>query len=476
MSLVNDDITVSQASRPEDVPRAARPGLSPSDWLFVILAAYVVFSCVYNAYAHNSNFFHNHDIAALSRYTISRDVDQIKITTDVGEVHSFAGTLKWWHSSWCGYGKYWRPLTCLGFWLEDKAFTVKRIDLWQLSLMTFHLIFSGLLYVFSLRISGNRWTALVAVFLFAGSTDLFPISLLASTAFGGVTHELHFEAAANVALINWIDQPEMWFGSTALLAMTFALEKRWIPALIFAALGTCFKEVAWLTFPMVLALLALSGRLKEMPKWVWTASFVEVAIMLGLRATAGHDVFARHVSASNRSWPVRYYDDVCGFYLRNLFAPNGYFALIPAFWAAIMLWFRRGLAIGLALALGGTYAILALFDPIAGGGVAAEFEAMLDPNCYLNFAIASLIYALIVGLAIQSADARRQMLLVLPLILVSAIATTVDLQFASDHIDYVVHAFQSLLVAIVLVAAAQQAVAKVSFRLSRRTLAEPSPG
>ena len=267
---------------------------------------------------------------------LTRDCDVAFLTAGIAQAPNWAATVKWWHGSWIGTVTvpFWRPLTSYWFWLEDRH--IGLVDNYQQCVwvsVALHLGFIGLFYLFAFRLTGSRWVAFGSVCWFAGYHGL--VSL--------VDTQVLARTGAWVALDHWKNQPEQLTGICIIGACMLLMSRRWLLALLVSCLAVCFKEQGWLAFPMAAICLSVQERglgwLRTVPKWFWVFFGLTVAVLVGLRWSAGPEVWRGYHIGSNSNWPTRFIGAFGSRFITYLTNPRDCFAAILAvFGIAALLW------------------------------------------------------------------------------------------------------------------------------------------
>jgi hypothetical protein len=227
-------------------------------------------------------WFGEADIAAASHRLFVRDIDHKAIFASASTCHSFAQSFQWWTHTWIGLCGYWRPVTSQLFWSEYAIFGPDRYDLWAIISIVSNLLVLAALAQFAWLLTRSRPAVLFTV--------------LAASATG----------ALDVALFNWKDQPDLWVTLAVVLSMNATLRHRWGLAVAFAALAMCIKELGWIALPFDLALVATTGGLRAMPRWIYGAVVGVACAVAGLMGVSGFFSVPHETIGHNTNWLWRY--------------------------------------------------------------------------------------------------------------------------------------------------------------------------
>lgn len=441
-------------------------------WLAVVILLNLVglASVLYMAIEANIHWFQGGDIVSQAHAYAIGDIDQAVYLKHVQQHWSFLSTFAWWHQA-CVYPdlpRYWRPLTMLGFWSECHLFGAYRFDRWQAAEIVFFVLFAVLLAWFAYRITGSRVApaiTLLGLSSFAPLLGMNPVTAPFLAFFTSFTNP-----DANVVLINWKDQAEIWAGAATLGALIFTLNARWWAALACTLVAIGFKESGWLVFPMILVLLVITGKLRSVPRSIWIASAVSSVLLLALRASAGRDTFLGKGGHAPHAWFSRYALSVTDQNL-HLLATSSWVLPILAFSLAWLIVVSRR-STKTKLIAGAVLLVVAcvLFGLANGQDPTVGIALILDPKTGLFPLISCLVYGIALLLAWRSPAVRRQIVAIYALVLLSALATTAVLQ-PNQHMLFLTNAFQCTLVAAVAVAAGRELLAI----FNARQKAAPAP-
>ena len=409
-------------------------------WLFGVLCLFAVATVISQGREVNQRWFSDPHVEQSARIFAASDVDDAVFIKDIGHHRGITGPLFWWHNGWHGkaYPWYWRPLTLFGFWCEYHLFGAYRFDRWQVADIFFHGLFAAVLGFFAYKITGSRFAAPLTAILFC-NFHLFEIPWISDFARFFTTPN------ANIVLANWKDQPEAWGALCTLGALLSSMRQRWWWALGFAVASVCIKESGWLTFPMLLVTLLYTRRLKEIPRSVWIATVVSWAVLIALRASAGHNVllppagggnhhglgrYLKHVLDPNLQqlttdrWPIFAFAIVCGWVAMST-RPRFVFRFLIAIMAGVAASFFMGIATG--------------SDPASGMAV------IFDPNQGLVQMRTAFLEVIALTFAWRYRPVRRQAVYLYSLILLSDLPEMLVLQ-PNEHMQYFTHGLQSALV------------------------------
>jgi hypothetical protein len=254
-------------------------------------------------YSDRSWLFSHHP-ALDSRHLLTDDyIDVPPILGSIAQKHTFLQTFTWYHTTWQpnSHTPFWRPLTIQAFWLEAHVFGEDRFDRWIWLSIAMNCVCLALMYSLAKTISGRRDVALVTVALYGICAT---VRLLHSS--------FVFPGAAWVSTGAWKNQEDLFVDAFTLASMIAVARGKWCPALLCAALAVCCKESGWMTFFLDLVVVLLTGQVGKVPRSVWAATILVACVLIGLRASAGHEVFRGFHIGTNRYWYVRYSGAVAG--------------------------------------------------------------------------------------------------------------------------------------------------------------------
>lgn len=463
----------------EQSPPPEREGASKSKaWIALAISALLTVcalaSVLYQAIDANRSWFAGGDIIARAKGAAVADVDQAVYLKHVEQHWSFLSTFAWWHQA-CVYPdlpRYWRPLTMLGFWVECHLFGAYRFDRWQAASIVFQMIFAVLLGLFAYKMTGSRFAPALTLLLFANFAPLDKTGL----GLGPVIpfFDLFTTPAANVVLVNWKDQAEIWSGSLSLLALIFTLSSRWWAALVCVIVTICFKETGWLLFPMILVLLLSMGKLKAVPRSIWIASVVAAIVLLTLRALSGHDVLiGYHGGQVPHGFQIRVVLEALDGNVRLFLTSFWVVPLLGFALAWLILCVRANpiikllVGIGAFLAAGVVAGLMNSTDPLVG------ITLIMDPSGQLIRILCSLLEGLAVILAWRDPQVRKVMISLYILIVISVLPTWAVLQ-PNQHMLYMTNALQCTLTALVTIAACRELRRRVAPKPKRAALGKPA--
>jgi hypothetical protein len=421
----------------------------------VLLSLCAATSLLWQAIEENLQWFTGGNIIQQAKVAAATDIDQDVFLKHIAHHPTFASTFVWWHTAWLGdeYPWYWRPLTMLAFWTEDHLFGAYRFDRWQVADIVFHILFAVLLGVFAYQITRNKFAPALTILAFTSFVPLSESLNVIGSIFG--FSSLFTTPAANVILANWKNQVEPWGGLCALGAMLLSVKGRWWAGLACAVAGICFKESGWLAFPMVLAMLVYTGKLKTVPLSVWIGTGLAVVILLALRACGGPHLIAQ-AHHDSRLHIERYFLSITDQNVHTLATNRWAIIVLGCFLAALVFSPRLNLikkmitGAVLFLVMGAVVGLASGTSPIVG------IALLADPTLGLASLFCSFIECLALILAWREPGMRRLMIFLYCLVLISALPVISVLQ-PDYHMLYLANAFQSTLTAAVAIAAARQA-------------------
>jgi len=430
--------------------------------VFTTLCVLAVATVVMQGYHVNKRWFFDRHVEQTAKTFAATDVDDAVFIKDIGHHYGVTGPLFWWHNGWHGKAVpwYWRPLTLAGFWSEYHLFGPYRFDRWQVADIVFHGLFAAVLGLFAFRVTGSRFAAPLTAILFC-DFHLFDIPWISDFARFFTTPN------ANIILANWKDQPEAWGALCTLGALLSSMKQKWWWALGFAVASVCIKESGWLTFPMVLATLLYTGRLKQMPKSVWIGTILSWVALIALRASAGRNVFFPPPATSNHHGFGRYLKHVLDPNLQQLSTdrwPIIAFAIVIGWMAAssrprFILRFLIAIAAGIAMSF--CMGISTGSDPASGMAV------MFDPNNGLVQMRTAFVEVVALVFAWRYRPVRRQAVYLYSLVLLSDLPEMAVLQ-PNEHMQYFTHGLQCALVVTMGLACARSMIGEVGAKMGTR--------
>jgi hypothetical protein len=185
------------------------------------------------------------------------------------------------------------------------------------------------------------------------------------------------------ALAQWKDQPTFFADCSILGAAVLALRKKWIAALCIAVIGILFKESAWIVFAFVFLTLVFTGKVAEIPKWVYFATLFCIAIPITARHFSGMGYIGGIMIGKNRYAEERYLFSICGAYIKYCLQNEEASELLGTGLYCLVIWKRKSLFInsGIALALFAAAAIIN--DMLQHVSFPISMTMLLDPTMKL---------------------------------------------------------------------------------------------
>jgi hypothetical protein len=413
--------------------------------------AAVLYLCTFDAWKINAHWFHSGTSLAVSGQPYVQDLDQTLFIREVKSFPTLSSTLRLWTRCVPPDTNWWRPLLMWGFWAEYQCFGESNNAGYFGCLIASHILFLTVFALTLQRITGSWAVALLALLLFSADRACLPMSLANGLLLGNPLWSA--APGGNVALYFWKDQNEMWSGTCFLLAFLACLRGRWLLGIAAFACAAMLKESGWLVAVLVLFVLAIDRRLRDVPWKAWLAFGVVVILLLLGRAHVGFD-------------PThgRNFEDLpaAGFRYFRLVGGRGLLALTGVSWPAAAV----GVGLGLVLALGAlrristriglvvwavfSAAMIAFWAEQQGRAFSIVLVSMLTPECDLPLFVWEAAYAFAATAVLCDRGAWRSLAILIAGSFIAGLPTIANPR-ESEHIAYFTNAFQAAIVAFVWV-------------------------
>ncbi|MGO8671304.1 MAG: hypothetical protein ACLQVD_08090 [Capsulimonadaceae bacterium] len=422
-------------------------------FLFTVVAA------VWQGYTANATVFEASASHQLNNLSVEIGVDNVDTLRSVYAHPTLLSTLGWLHESWHGNRVpfYWRPLSMFAFWIENAA-CGRDLTRWVDVTIELHALFAVMLVLLADRLArgvdpigsltpGNAAAAILTALIF---TESIPVLRFLNADFA--------LSGAEVVLVNWKDQVEMWTGTAILASVIFSMGGAWKPALACAVAAVCCKESGWLAFmgPLLVPILRPSpsdngnGSFDIRVPAAWIAA---AAILVALRASAGWGVFHAPTATGGHLHVAKYVCAVIDVYTAMLATNTWPIPLLGASFGVIAV--ARGLSSRARLGLCSAAAALAVFALALTSHVDAPSAIMMIVSTWegLRAMLMSVAYAAVVMLAFRTPGGGRKAVFLYVLVLITA-TPTLTVNQPNMHMLYLTNGVQCILIASCLSAAA----------------------
>jgi hypothetical protein len=310
---------------------------------------------------------------------------------------SFIQTRSYWHEDYTPGIPFYRPLSLTWFWIEYHAFTPYHYNRWIAVSICLQLLFCTLFGLFLRKLSGSTSAALFTLCLFAGMR------------FGPISDFLEcFRISEGVpglvAVLAWKDQPTMLSDCALLSALIFTQREKWFAALFSAVVAVLFKEAGWITYALAFLMLAYQGKLSKVPKWVYVAAFIGIAIPMLARDLSGMGVIGGYRVGHNYSWRTRYMYAVAGTFFADAINGGWPAGLLGVTLYGICRLQRTRLILRVLAAAFAASVAIWLQSRLLHAPYVEGFAIMLDPSMELSYIILMFIFAVGAGLLVKERE------------------------------------------------------------------------
>jgi hypothetical protein len=385
---------------------------------------------------------HNEQTKAI----FARDyIDVPPLLLRINQCKTFVQTRSYWHEDYTPSVPFYRPLSLTWFWLESHAFGQDHFNRWVAVSIIINLVFCTLLWSLVKSTTKSTAIATVTLLVFAGVRNFTPLN---SILFSYLTLP---DTPSLTTSLYWKDQATLLSDSFTLAAIVLANKKSWIPGLFCALCSVLFKESGWITYAMVFVFLAGTGKIRDIPRWVYVATVVCIALPMIARAASGMGLIGGQEVGENRNWFNRYALATLGpcflCFARNVWAA-------PLFATAlygIARLKKMTVVIRLVLCLAALAICGLLYGSEIGVDPVTGLVALLDPSMQLSRVLICLLFVIAAGWLFEEKDIGRQALVFLILSFIAAMPFAAAAQVLERAL-HMCHAFHSVVIALAWIA------------------------
>lgn len=360
------------------------------------------------------------------------DSDWAAVNRGLDGIHSFKDTGRWWTGNWAGPFRYWRPLmsyTWLGL-----AHVWKPGDMLSREYLLFalHIIYLVMCGYFLYKLTGRKWLALFAIYIYAGYVP---------TMFGDTS------ASVTALLSDPKNIPDPIAGICIVGSLLLLLDEKYYLAIIPACLGTLFKEIAFVVWGVAPVVLFITKRWRRVPVpaiALWAGSVIMLCVAHYLAVGTGYRM------SGNSSWYIRMVSFHFGTVVMSFLSTNPGAPLLSVMLILAVKSTWKKSPILVLLGIFGAFAFGSILEAVLFRcSIAEGFACLVDSE--LGLIIYTTIWLSIFFLA------RKEFLSALPYLImaiIAAIPTWVALQVLA-HTRYESDLFASMFMAIILSGAAK---------------------
>ena len=371
---------------------------------------------------------------------ISRDlIDVPPLLLRTSQCSTFIQTRSYWHENYTPNVPFYRPLTLTWFWLEFHILGDYDYRGWILVSIFLQFSFSALFGLFVKKLTGSSALAFCTLIIFAGERTWLPTFI--SDLFLGTGY-----APAVTATLAWKDQATQLADIAVVAALLCAAYEKWLPGLAAAVMAVLFKESGWITYALVIALLAVTGKLSAVPRWVYPAAIVCILLPIISRTLSGMGPIGGENIGSNRHWLIRYLLAIGGPYLVICWDGRWAAALLGSALYSVIRWRQRSLIVKLCAALAAFVTAAFLSSWQTGNALIINAVILVDPNSELYAVIICFLYTAGLDWLMIDKEMRAIALKTLPMMLIATLpfAGAAQVGLRALNLSY---AFQSLVMA-----------------------------
>jgi hypothetical protein len=397
---------------------------------------------------------HNHSVKVAELFA-SDIVDVPPLLQRLSACRSIENLPMFWHGYYTIGTPFYRPLSLTALWLEYHFLGTSHYERWLAVSIVLQLLLCTLLGVFLLRLTGSWAMSMFSVLVFAGYRNWPPL--------GPALEYIHCVANSPslVAATEWKNQPTQLCDCATLLALIFAQNRRWIAALFVSVIAVLFKEAGWIVYALTAVFLLGTGQIRFVPKWVYPAVIVSMAVPMVARYSSGMGLIGGLRIGSNHNWLVRYALSTGGAYVVSWMLRTWPAALFATL--AYIIYRAEGIGPIVRLLLSLVAAMIATVaeSHVEGIPLSVAFVVLFDPQLWFGCIAGCIVFMAASEITMRNTILRKPACVLTVLMLISALPYVGATQVSSHALE-LCYVFQSSLVGLAIVAMIEAAKSKLS--------------